>query len=373
VPFNDLAALHAPLEGEFIEALRRVLMASNFVLGAEVERFEQEFAAYNDAQHCVAVSNGTAALQVALMALGVGPGDEVVTVPHTFIATAEAITATGARPVFVDVDPASYTMDATLVERAITKKTRALIPVHLYGQCADMDPLLEIAVRRGIPVIEDACQAHGAEYRGRKAGTLGQAGCFSFYPGKNLGALGEGGAVITNDAAIAEKMRMLRDHGARKKYEHDFPAYNFRLEGLQGAFLAIKLKHLDGWNERRRSIAERYTTKLENSGVMTAAEMAYGRHVYHLYVVTSGDRDRLKNELSKRGIETGLHYPIPLHLQEAYRSLGHRPGDFPVAEVLARTCLSLPIFPGMSNEAVDHVAASVCEVLETRKAGASAR
>ena len=361
------------MEAEFVEALRRVLRSSNFILGREVESFEQEFASYNNAQHCVAVNNGTAALQVALMALGVGPGDEVVTVPHTFIATAEAITAVGARPVFVDVDASSYTMDARLVERAITSKTRALIPVHLYGQCADMDPLLEIASRRGIPVIEDACQSHGAEYRGRKAGTLGRAGCFSFYPGKNLGALGEGGAVITNDAALAEKMRMLRDHGSRKKYEHEFPAYNLRLEGLQGAFLAIKLKHLDEWNERRRCIAARYGSMLRSTGVTPPQEMAYGKHVYHLYVVRSSERDRLKQDLSKRGIETGLHYPLPLHLQQAYRSLGHGPGDFPVSEEVAKSCLSLPIYPGMSNEAVDYVCGAIAHNLQGRRIGAGTR
>ncbi len=252
VKFVDLHAMHAPLMDEFRQVFERVLENSSFVLGAEVSRFEEAFAKYLGAGHCIAVTNGTVALELALLAMGVGPGDEVITVPNTFIATAEAVSAVGARPVFVDVDPVSYNMDPTLVERAITPRTRVLLPVHLYGQPADMDPLLEIAARHGLKVLEDACQAHGAEYKGKKAGSMGAAGCFSFYPGKNLGALGEGGAVVTNDPELAAKMKVLRDHGSLRKYEHAVPGYNFRLEGLQGGFLAVKLPHLDSWNDRRR-------------------------------------------------------------------------------------------------------------------------
>ena len=249
VPFVDLKSLHSEIEDDLREVFNRVLNNSTFVLGPEVQRFEQEFAAYVGTEHCVAVNTGTAALHLALAALGIGQGDEVITVPHTFIATAEAITAVGARPVFIDIDPVSYTMDPTLVEAAITNKTRAIIPVDLYGQVADMDSILEIATHHNIPVIEDACQAHGAEYKGRKAGAFGAAGCFSFYPGKNLGACGEGGAVTTNDADLAQRIRLWRDHGSSKRYEHIFPGLNMRMEGIQGGILSVKLKHLDRWND----------------------------------------------------------------------------------------------------------------------------
>jgi len=361
VKFVDLHAMHAPLMGEFRQVFERVVENSSFILGAEVSRFEEAFAKYLGADHCVAVTNGTVALELALLAMGVGPGDEVITVPNTFIATCEAVSAVGARPVFVDVDAISYNMDPTLVERAITPRTKVLLPVHLYGQTADMEPLLEIASRHGIQVLEDACQAHGAEYKGRKAGTMGVAGCFSFYPGKNLGALGEGGGVVTSDSQLAARMRLLRDHGSLRKYEHTVPGYNFRLEGLQGGILAVKLPHLDGWNDRRRVAAEHYDNLLSGNGIIPPVEMPYAHHVYHLYVIQADDREQLRKDLNAAGVETGLHYPGPLHLQEAYKFLGYTKGDFPVCERLADRILSLPMFPDITREQVEYVVSVVKE------------
>lgn len=361
VKFVDLHAMHAPLMDEFRQVFERVLENSSFILGPEVSRFEQAFAQYLGVDHAVAVSNGTVALELALLGMGVGPGDEVITVPNTFIATAEAVSAVGARPVFVDVDPVSYNMDPTLVERAITPRTRVILPVHLYGQTADMEPLLEIAARRGLKVLEDACQAHGAEYKGKKAGSMGAAGCFSFYPGKNLGALGEGGAVVTSDPELAAKMKLLRDHGSQRKYEHSVPGYNYRLEGLQGGFLAVKLPHLDSWNDRRRIVAEHYDTLLAGNGTITPVQMPYAHHVYHLYVIQADDREQLRKDLNAAGVETGLHYPGPLHLQEAYKSLGYKQGDFPVCERLAGRILSLPMFPDITREQVEFVVSVIKE------------
>ena len=361
VKFVDLHAMHAPLMDEFRQVFERVLENSSFILGAEVSRFEEAFAKYVGAEHCIAVTNGTVALELALLAMGVGPGDEVITVPNTFIATAEAVSAVGARPVFVDVDPVSYNMDPTLVERAITPRTRVLLPVHLYGQTADMDSLLEIAARHGLKVLEDACQAHGAEYNGKKAGSMGAAGCFSFYPGKNLGALGEGGAVVTSDSELAARMKLLRDHGSLRKYEHSVAGYNFRLEGLQGGFLAVKLPHLDTWNDRRRLAARLYENLLGGNGIITPVEMPYAHHVFHLYVIQADDREQLRKDLNAAGVETGLHYPGPLHLQEAYKSLGYNKGDFPVCERLADRILSLPMFPDISREQVEYVASVIKE------------
>jgi len=364
VRFVDLSAQHKPLEQELRQVFDRVLRNCSFVLGPEVEKFERMFAEYCGVQNCIAVANGTAALQLVLQGLGVAAGDEVITVPNTFIATAEAINAAGAQPVFVDVDPVSYTLDPTKLEAAITPKTKAIIPVHLYGQPADMDAINSIAARHHIPVIEDSCQAHGAKYKGLRAGSLGKAACFSFYPSKNLGACGEGGAVTTNDLELAKKVRMLRDHGSVKKYEHDFPAYNLRLEGLQGGILAVKLPHLDGWNDKRRILAKRYVELFLGTKVLPPQQMPYAEHVYHLYVVVVEDRIALQRALSERGIETGLHYPVPLHLQKAYAYLGHKKGDFPVSERLAQHILSLPMHPDLSIEAVDCVATTVLECVQ---------
>ena len=359
VPFADLRALHAPLRAELTEVFERVVDNNSFILGPEVQNFEKAFASYVGVEHCIAVNNGTTALQLALMALGIKEGDEVITAVNTFIATAEAISAVGARPVFVDVDPRSCNMDPEEVAQAITPRTRAIIPVHLYGQCADMDPLMDLASKHGLPIIEDACQAHGAEYKGHKAGSMGVMGCFSFYPGKNLGALGEGGAVVCSDPSLAQKMQMLRDHGSVRKYEHSFPGYNLRLEGLQGGFLAVKLKHLDKGNDQRQAAAGLYDMLLQDSEILTPAVMPNSKHVYHLYVVQTEDRDGLKQRLAERGIETGLHYPVPLHMQEAYRHLSDK--TFPVAESLARRILSLPMFPTITREQVEYVCSAVLE------------
>jgi dTDP-4-amino-4,6-dideoxygalactose transaminase len=362
IPFVDLKSLHSEIKDDLRAVFDRVLDNSTFVLGPEVHRFEQEFAAYCGTGHCVAVNTGTAAIHLALAALNIGPGDEVITVPHTFIATAEAVTAVGATPVFIDIDPISFTMDPALLEAAITSKTRAIIPVDLYGQIANMDPILEIANCHGIPVIEDACQAHGAEYKGRKAGAFGVAGCFSFYPGKNLGACGEGGAVTTNDADLAQRIRLWRDHGSSKRYEHVFPGLNMRMEGIQGGILSVKLKYLDRWNNQRRRAAAAYDKALADTDIEIPTEMNYGRHVYHLYVVQSDNRDALRHQLTEAGIESGLHYPTPLHLQEAYRFLGYKLGDFPVTEKIKNRILSLPMYPGIQSEAVERVA---CELRES--------
>jgi dTDP-4-amino-4,6-dideoxygalactose transaminase len=364
VKFVDLSAQHKTLETEIKEVFNRVLANCSFVLGPEVEKFEKAFASYCEVAHCVAVTNGTAALQLVLQGLGVGPGDEVITVAHTFIATAEAINAAGARPVFVDIDPASYTMDPALLEKAISPRTKAIIPVHLYGQPADMDAINAIAAKHNLPVIEDSCQAHGAKYKGRRAGSLSTAACFSFYPSKNLGACGEGGAVTTNDAELTKRLRMLRDHGSVKKYEHDFPAYNLRLEGIQGGVLAVKLPHLDGWNDNRRALAKRYDEMFAGSKIGTPRQMPYAEHVYHLYVVVVEDREALRKALSDQGIENGLHYPVPLHLQKAYADLGYKRGDFPVSEHVAENHVSLPMYAELPVEHAEHVAKTVLEILE---------
>jgi len=361
VPFVDLKSLHTEISGELHEVFSRVLSNASFILGPEVEKFEREFAAYCGTAHCVAVNTGTAAIHLALACMGIGPGDEVITVAHTFIATAEGISAVGATPVFVDIDPITYCMAPDKIEAAITEKTRAIMPVHIYGQAADMDAISAVAKRHGIPVVEDACQAHGAEYKGRRAGSLGLAGCFSFYPGKNLGALGEGGALTTDDAELARKARMFRDHGSPRKYEHDFPGHNLRMEGLQGGMLSVKLKHLDRWNDQRREAAIQYAEVLAGSSLVLPVEAESRKHVYHLYVVQVDDRDDLRRQLAEAGVESGIHYPIPLHLQKAYRHLGYREGDFPVTESVKDRILSLPMYPGISAEAIEQVAAELHE------------
>ena len=364
VAFVDLYQQHQAIEEELVEVFRRVLRKSSFILGPEVVAFEKAFASYVGATECIAVNNGTTALQLVLASLGIGPGDEVITVANTFIATAEAISAVGARPVFVDVDPVSYTMDPQLVEAAITPNTKALLPVHLYGQAADVDALLEIARRHNIHLVEDACQAHGATYKGRKAGSFGVAGCFSFYPGKNLGCLGEGGAVVTSNPELAQRMRMLRDHGSVKKYEHRLPGYNFRLEGIQGGFLSVKLPHLDRWNARRREVAKLYQELLSDTSLGLPVEMGWGEHVYHLYVIQADDREALRNALNAAGVECGLHYPVPLHLQAAYTDLGYEKGRFPVSEHLSSHILSLPMHPFITDEEVKRVASVLLETLQ---------
>jgi dTDP-4-amino-4,6-dideoxygalactose transaminase len=361
VPLVDLRAQYGEIKGEIDAAVARVIESAAFVLGREVEAFEAAFAEYTGARFCIGVNSGTAAVQLAVTACGVGPGDEVIVPANTFFATAEAVSTAGAVPVFVDADPTSYTIDPKKIEAAITERTRAVIPVHLYGQAADLDAVSEIAARHGLVVIEDAAQAHGSLYRGRRVGALARAGCFSFYPGKNLGAYGEGGAVTTDDAEVARRVRMLRDHGSERKYYHEMIGYNFRLEGIQGAVLGVKLKHLDRWNELRRAHAARYDELLRYSGLRLPREMEYARHVYHLYVVQTEERAALLQSLTEAGIQTGIHYPVPVHLQPAYASLQYKTGDFPEAERQAQRVLSLPMFPELTDEQMVRVAEAVLQ------------
>ncbi len=360
VPFLDLKGQYQSIREDVARAINEVLESTAFAGGPFVARFESEFAPYCGVRHAVGMGNGTDAIWLALLGLGVGPGDEVITVPSTFIATAEAISFCGAKPVFVDIEDRTYTMAAAGLERAITPRTKAIIPVHLFGQTADMDAILEIATRRKIPVIEDACQAHGAEYRGRRAGSLGIAGCFSFYPGKNLGAYGEAGATVTNDDGLARRMQVLRDHGQPQKYYHTVIGWNARMDGIQGAILSVKLKLLDSWNDSRRAHARRYRELLSGlPGVVLPEEASYGKHVFHVYAVRVKDRDRVMKALTERGVGCGIHYPVPLHLQEAYRSLGLSAGAFPVAERCAAEFLSLPMYPELTSEQVEYVAGSL--------------
>jgi dTDP-4-amino-4,6-dideoxygalactose transaminase len=359
VKFLDLQTQYQAMKQEIDEAVLGVLASSAYVLGPEVKRFEEDFARAHDVAHGIAVNSGTSALHLALIAAGVGPGDEVITVSMTFTATAAAISYTGATPVFVDVDPESFTMDPAQVEAKITPRTKAIMPVHLYGQMADMDPLLEIADRHGLTLIEDAAQAHLAEYHGRKAGSIGHIGGFSFYPGKNLGAYGEGGLVTTRDDAFAEHIRLLRDWGQQKKYHHDMLAYNYRMDGIQGAILRVKLQYLEGWTESRRRIAAMYQERLGNLGLRLSQEVPGRRHVYHIFSVFHPNRDALRAHLDAAGIQTGFHYPVPVHLQKAYAGLGHSQGEFPVTEQTAREQLSLPIYPEMPDQDVERVCEAV--------------
>jgi dTDP-4-amino-4,6-dideoxygalactose transaminase len=363
VPVLDLRAQYAGLREEVDRAVREVLDGSAYVLGPKVAAFEEAFAAYLGVRHCVGVNSGTSALHLALLGAGVGPGDEVITVPMTFIATSWAVSYAGATPVYVDVDPVTYTLDPSQVERRITARTKAILPVHLYGQPADLGPLLDIGRRHGIPVIEDAAQAHGAEYRGQKAGTLGLCGCFSFYPGKNLGAYGEAGAVVTDDDGIAARLRALRDHAQEKRYHHNEIGFNYRMDGLQGAVLGVKLNYLEGWTEARRALAARYRALLAELPLRLPTEAEGRRHVWHLFVVLHPRRDELQKMLQDRGVGTGLHYPIPLHLQKAYRHLGHQAGDFPVAERVGRECLTLPLFPEMTAGQQERVTEQLADCL----------
>ena len=356
IPFVDLKAQYRSIKPEVRDAIDRVLESSHFVLGPEVKAFEQEFAAYCQADYSVGVNTGTSALHLSMLAAGIGPGDEVITIPFTFVATTAAIVYAGATPVFVDIDPVSFTMDPSKIEAAITPHTKAILPVHLYGQVADMDPIMEIARRHGLIVIEDAAQAHGAEYRGRRAGSLGDIGCFSFYPGKNLGAYGEGGAITTNNAEYARRVRMLRDWGTEQKYHHELKGYNFRLEEIQAAVLRVKLRHLEDWTEARRTHASDYDELLESSSLATPRQMEYGRHVYHVYAVRTTDRAAAQQSFQAAGVQTGIHYPIPVHLQPAHADLGYHAGQFPHSEKAANEVLSLPMFPELSDDQIREVA-----------------
>jgi len=355
VPFVDLRAQYATVADEVTAAARQVTETADFILGEELARFEADFADYCGTRYAVGTDSGISSLELTLRALGVGAGDEVIVPAHTFIATASAVSFTGARPVLVDIDPCSFGLDSDRVEAAITPRTRAILPVHLYGHPADLEPLLEIARRRHVFVVEDACQAHGARYKGRRVGAFGLAGCFSFYPAKNLGAHGDGGAVVTDDQDLAERVRMLRNYGQREKYHHAVLAYNRRLDTLQAAILRVKLRHLDRWNEARRRIAAIYGEGLRGTEVRSPKVASDVEHVYHLYVIRTRARDAVRKHLAAQGVATGLHYPIPIHLQEAYRDLGHRLGDFPEAERAAAEGLSLPMYPEMTPAQTEYV------------------
>ena len=365
VPFLDLKAHHESLRTELDAAIREVIDSGAFAGGPFVERFEEDFAKFCGVPFAVGVGNGTDALWFALLALGVGPGDEVITVPMTFMATAEAISYCGAKPVFVDIEEETYTMNPALLEQAITPRTKAIIPVHLYGQTADMDRILEIAKRHNLSVIEDACQAHGAEYKGRKAGSLGIAGCFSFYPGKNLGAFGEAGGIVTSDEELKRKVQVLRDHGQDKKYHHSMIGWNGRMDGIQGAVLSVKLTRLAAANNARRTHARLYNELLAPVKQVIAPKEAKDRfHVYHVYAVCVQNRDQVLKRLSESGIGCGVHYPVPVHLQPAYAFLGHKVRDFPVSEKCGREFLSLPMFPELTPAQVEKVVQELREAIK---------
>lgn len=367
VPFLDLKTQYAGIRAEILAAVERLLDSGQYVLGDEVAAFEREFASAVGAAHGVGMNSGTSAIQLALLAAGVGPGDEVITVPHTFVATVAAIEYVGARPVLVDIDPASFTMNPALIEQAVTARTKAVLPVHLYGQSADMDPILAVARRHGLVVIEDAAQAHLAAYRGRPCGSMGDLAAFSFYPGKNLGAYGEGGIAVTGDAGHAKTLRMLRDWGQEAKYKHVLKGFNARLEGLQGAILRVKLRYLQGWTDARRAHAALYGELLRGvDGVGLPEECEGRRHVYHIYAVRVADRPGFREFLDARGVSTGIHYPHPVHLLDAYRGLGHGAGDFPEAERAASEVVSLPMYPEMTEQHVRTVADAVKEWVSRR-------
>jgi len=359
VPFVDLRAQYQSLAAEVQQAISALLERGDFILGKEVSLFEEEFATYCEAQYAVGVDSGTSGLELALRAFEIGPGDEVITAANTFIATAFAISYTGATPVLVDVDARTYTVDVSLLESAITDRTKAIIPVHLYGHPADMDPIMEIATKEGLVVIEDACQAHGARYKGKCVGSLGHAAAFSFYPAKNLGAYGDGGMVVTNDGQVAESIRILRNYGQREKYHHLVQGFNHRLDTLQAAILRVKLKQLDAWNAARRHHAHLYGELLAHSPVVPPAEAGYAEPVYHLYVIRVEDRDGLRAYLQERGVATGIHYPIPIHLQPSCGDLGYEKGRFPVTEGYAEQILSLPIYAELTPVSIEYVAKAV--------------
>lgn len=359
VPYLDLKAQYHAIRDEVMAAWEEICESSRFAQGPAAQQFEQEFAAYSDVGHGVSLNSGTSALHLALRCLDVGPDDEVITVPMTFIATAWAISYVGAKPVFVDVDPARRTLDPAKLEAAITPRTKAIIPVHLFGMPADMDPILSIAARHKIPVIEDAAQAHGARYKGKRVGRFGVAACFSFYPGKNLGAYGEGGALVTNDAKLAARARSLREHGQSQRYLHEELGYNYRMDSLQGAVLSIKLRSLDAGNRARSAHAKRYQDLLAGSPCVTPRSFPDSESVWHCYVIEVPNRDHVRAQLTAAGIETAVHYPVPIHLQKAYASLGHKPGDFPVTEALCQRCLSLPMYPELTEAQIGAVAAAL--------------
>ena len=355
IPLVDLKAQYRSIKPEVDAAIQRVLDSAQFILGDEVLAFERDFAAYCGTGEAIGVNSGTSALHLAFLAAGVGPGDEVVTVPFTFVATVSTIVYAGATPVFVDIDPDYYTMDPAKLEAAITPRTKAIVPVHLYGQPADMDPILDIARRRGITVIEDAAQAVGADDKGRRCGSMSAMACFSFYPGKNLGAYGEGGAVVTSDPDLARRIRVLRSWGEERRYEHSIKGFNYRMDGIQGAVLGVKLRHLERWTEARRTRAQAYRRALAYTPAALPAERPGVRHVYHVFGVRLPQRDAWRARFAELGIQTGVHYPIPVHLQPAHRDLGYDRGAFPVSEAVAEEILSLPIYPELTDEQIETI------------------
>jgi len=367
VPFVDLGAQYRTIEGEIGEATSRVIQQSDFILGREVSLFEEEFAAFCEAKYAIGVDSGTSALELALRAYDIGPGDEVITAANSFIASALAISHAGARPILVDVDPSTYTVDVSAIEKAITPRTKAVIPVHLYGHPAHMNPIRELADKHGLVIIEDACQAHGTRYKGRRAGSLGHAAAFSFYPGKNLGAYGDGGIVVTNDRGIARRLEMLRNYGQKEKYQHLFRGYNRRLDTLQAAVLRVKLRYLEKWNAARRWNAVLYHKFLDGCGLLLPGEAPGAESVWHLYVIRAEQRDALKEHLISRGISASIHYPIPIHVQPAYLDLGYKKGDFPVTESCAHQVLSLPMYAEISQDQIEYVAKTIRNFLSARQ------
>lgn len=364
IPFLDLKAQYESIKDEIAPAIQRVLDSCSFIGGEPLESFERDFAAYFGTSYALGMANGTDALHLVLRGLGIGPGDEVITAANSFIASASAIVMAGARPVFVDIDPLSYTIDPAAIEAAITPRTKAIIPVHLYGQPADMRPIMEIATRHQLFVVEDAAQAHGVDYEGQRVGSIGHVACFSFYPGKNLGAYGDGGAITTNDVELVQRLKELRDHGRTSKYEHAVVGYNSRLDSIQASVLHVKLRYIDGWNRQRQQIAAWYKLALQGSDLVLPEVRPGSTHIHHLYVVRSNERDALQKQLAEAGIATGIHYPIPLHLQPAFRDLGYRVGDMPHTEAAAQQVLSLPMFPELTHEQVEQIAGAVfaCQV-----------
>lgn len=361
IPYLDLHSQYNTIRKEVLEALESVCESTRFAQGPVAAEFEEAYANYCGVKHCVSVNTGTSALHLAMRCLDIGPGDEVITVPMTFIATSWAISYTGARPVFVDIDPERRTMDPAKLEAAITGRTKAIMPVHLFGQPADMEPIMRIADRHGIPVVEDAAQAHGALYQGRRVGQFGAMSCYSFYPGKNLGAYGEGGALVLNDDKLAARARALRDHGQSQRYYHDEIAYNYRMDSFQAAVLNIKLKRLDEWNAARERHARAYSELLETLPIGKPSHFDDSTSVWHCYVIECDQREELRSRLSAMGVETGIHYPVPLHLQRAYEFLGHSSGDFPISERFGNRCLSLPMYPELTEEQIRRVAQSLTE------------
>jgi dTDP-4-amino-4,6-dideoxygalactose transaminase len=371
IPLLDFQAEYGELREEILAALDAVCRKAAFILGEEVEAFEREFADFTGAKHCIALANGTAALHLGLLALGVQAGDEVITSPNSFIATAEAISYCGAQPVFVDIDPATANLDPKLIERAITPRTRAILPVHLYGRPADMDAILEVAARHGLRVLEDAAQAHGARYRGRRCGSIGHAAAFSYYPTKNLGAYGEAGALTTNDDQIAKFARAARTHGQTARYEHEFIGYNYRMDGIQGAVLRVKLRRLYNWTVRRREIAAQYRRAFAGTRLEMPVDDSRDECVYHQFVIYVNNRSAVASELAARGVDTAVHYPKPLHLQPAYSSLGYPPGSFPHAERACERVLSIPVHSYLTNEQVAEVIDAVRAVVGEKEATVS--